>query len=50
MRAILTLYPTRLIEQLDAIVAAGKYPNRAEAIRFAVRDLVKSESEEKTRK
>jgi Arc/MetJ-type ribon-helix-helix transcriptional regulator len=39
-----TLYlPEFAIEKLDALVKKGLYPNRAEAIRCAVHDLVQQE-------
>ncbi len=39
-----TLYlPEHYIEALDQLVTEGFYPNRAEAIRFAIRDLLQSE-------
>ena len=31
------------IADLDELVRKGTYPNRSEAIRFAIRDLLKSE-------
>lgn len=37
-------FPRTWIEALDALVEAGFYANRAEAIRAAVRDLLVSES------
>jgi len=38
---LITLYlPTKYIESLDQLVAEGFYPNRSEAIRLAVRDLI----------
>lgn len=41
---LITLYlPERYIRELDNLVAAKFYPNRAEAIRVAVKDLLKSE-------
>lgn len=42
-KALLIHLPKRHIEILDKFVEAGKYPNRNEAIRFAVRDLILSE-------
>lgn len=35
--------PTGLITCLDDLVTAGYYPNRSEAIRMAIRDLVNSD-------
>lgn len=31
------------LEGLDELVRQGSYPNRSEAIRFAIRDLLKEE-------
>jgi len=39
--------PEPYIEALDELVMASVYPNRAEAIRLAIRDLVKGEVWEK---
>ncbi|MHA1370516.1 MAG: ribbon-helix-helix domain-containing protein [Promethearchaeota archaeon] len=36
--------PERYLEGLDALIEYGLYPNRSEAIRMAVRDLLKSET------
>jgi len=35
--------PESLLEALDGLVERGMYPHRAEAIRVAVRDLVREE-------
>lgn len=41
---LITLYlPETYIKALDQLVAERFYPNRAEAIRFAIRDLINSE-------
>ena len=41
---LITLYvPEAHLKLLDNLVKVGKYPNRAEAIRFAIRDLVLNE-------
>lgn len=42
MKLITLLVPTSYLDALDQLVAEGFYPSRAEAIRFAVRDLLKS--------
>lgn len=40
---LVTLYlPENYIKAVDQLVTEGFYPNRAEAIRFAVRDLLQS--------
>jgi len=43
MKLISVFLPEPYIAALDNLVKAKRYPNRAEAIRTAVRDLVKSE-------
>lgn len=41
---LITLHINKgLLERLDHIVATNLYPNRSEAIRFAIKDLVESE-------
>lgn len=35
--------PQKYIEGPDSLVKSGMYPNRAEAIRFAIRDLLLTE-------
>lgn len=50
MVLIAVLYPPVLIEELDRIVGSGKYANRSEAMREAVRNLVeKNKREEASR-
>jgi len=42
---LITLYlPVPYIKALDKLVAKKKFPNRAEAIRLAVRDLLLAEA------
>ena len=43
MKVITLNLPEPYVEALDELVTASIYPNRAEAIRFAVRDLVREE-------
>ena len=43
MKAISLLLPAPYLQRLQDLVDAGYYPNRAEAIRVAVRDLLHSE-------
>lgn len=39
---LLTCYfPKEYIQKLDLLVGMGYYPNRSEAIRMAVRDLIR---------
>ncbi len=41
---MITLYlPEKYLELLDEIIDAGHFPNRSEAIRSAIRDLLKYE-------
>lgn len=41
---LITLYlPETYIKALDQLVAEHFYPNRAEAIRFAIHDLINNE-------
>jgi Arc/MetJ-type ribon-helix-helix transcriptional regulator len=43
---LITLYvPEKYLSMVDALVKRGLYPNRAEAIRLAIRDLALRESE-----
>ena len=44
MKPILVWLPEGVIEQLDRLVKTGLYPNRNEAIRMALRDLIHSEA------
>lgn len=50
MRLITLFVPVRLLGRLDDLVREGYYPNRAEAIRLAIRDLVLSEYVEDVRR
>ena len=36
--------PEQQLEEVESLVDAGKYPNRSEAIRSAVRDMIREES------
>ena len=42
-KPVLVNFPVKLIERVDYLVNVGLYPNRNEAIRAAVRDLVKAD-------
>jgi len=44
MKLITLHLPLYYIKKLDELVDAKKYPNRSEAIRFAVRDLIRKEA------
>ncbi|MHA2226088.1 MAG: ribbon-helix-helix domain-containing protein [Candidatus Hodarchaeales archaeon] len=35
--------PNDQVSGLDELVRSGRYPNRSEAIRFAIRDMLKDE-------
>jgi len=43
MRIISVQLPQNLINALDMLVKRGVYPNRSEAIRVAIRDLIRRE-------
>lgn len=43
MRVINVYLPPFYIKKLDELVAEHKYPNRNEAIRFAIRDFLNAE-------
>jgi len=45
MILVTALLPERLVEMLDELVAMGLYPSRSDAIRQAVRDLLRREWE-----
>jgi Arc/MetJ-type ribon-helix-helix transcriptional regulator len=43
MKLISLYLPETYLKALDILVKRGHYPSRAEAIRFAIRDLIQSE-------
>ncbi len=43
MRLITCHFPEAYLDGIDLLVAKDAYPNRSEAIRMAVRDLLKAE-------
>ncbi len=43
MRLIAVHLPDRLLDDIQELVDKGLYPNRSEAIRIAIRDLLKQE-------
>ena len=45
MRLITLLIPDPLLKRLDALVKDGKFPSRSEAIRMAIKDLLKGEGQ-----
>jgi len=44
MRLITLYVPEPYLHFLDELVLADRYPNRSEAIRFAIRDLILEEA------
>ncbi len=43
MKLITVHIPEKFLEALDALVAEGRYPNRSEIIRIAIRDFLREE-------
>ena len=43
MRLIAVHLPEKIVEDIQSLVEKGLYPNRSEAIRNAIRDLLKRE-------
>jgi antitoxin ParD1/3/4 len=43
MRLIAVHLPERLLDDIQRLVEKGLYPNKSEAIRIAIRDLLKQE-------
>ncbi len=43
MRLIAVHLPEKIVEDIQSLVDKGLYPNRSEAIRNAIRDLLKRE-------
>ncbi len=43
MKLITVHLPNDQVTGLDELVRTGRYPNRSEAIRFAIRDMLKDE-------
>ncbi len=43
MRLIAVHLPERILQDIQRLVDSGLYPNRSEAIRIAIRDLLKHE-------
>lgn len=43
MRLIAVHLPDRILNDIQQLVDSGLYPNRSEAIRIAIRDLLKRE-------
>jgi len=43
MRLIAVHLPDRIVTDIEELVNKGLYPNRSEAIRIAIRDLLKRE-------
>jgi len=43
MRILSVWVPEKIVEVLDALVEAGRYPSRAEAVRAALKDFIREE-------
>ncbi|MHA2074269.1 MAG: ribbon-helix-helix domain-containing protein [Candidatus Hodarchaeales archaeon] len=43
MKLVTVHLPNNQVSGLDELVRSGRYPNRSEAIRFAIRDMLKEE-------
>lgn len=43
MKILTVFVPERYVEILESLVKEKRFPNRSEAIRVAIRDLIKSE-------
>ncbi len=43
MKLITVHIPEKFLEALDELVAEGRYPNRSEIIRIAIRDFLREE-------
>ncbi|MFB6110353.1 MAG: ribbon-helix-helix domain-containing protein [Halodesulfurarchaeum sp.] len=48
MERVTLRIPEQQIEAVERLVETGKYPNRSEAIRAAVREMVERDSGEQT--
>jgi len=48
MERVTLRIPEQQIEAVEGMVETGKFPNRSEAIRAAVRDLIEEQSAEQT--
>mgnify|MGYP000067655867 CR=1 FL=1 len=43
MKLITVHIPEKFLEAIDTLIAEGKYPNRSEIIRIAIRDFLREE-------
>jgi len=43
MKLVTVHLPEKFLEALDALVAEGRYPNRSEIIRIAIREFLREE-------
>ncbi|NEU57809.1 ribbon-helix-helix domain-containing protein [Halorussus sp. MSC15.2] len=48
MERVTLRIPKQQIEEVEQMVETGEFPNRSEAIRAAVRDMLNEHEEEKT--
>jgi Arc/MetJ-type ribon-helix-helix transcriptional regulator len=49
MERVTLRIPKQQIEQVERMVETGEYPNRSEAIRAAVREMINEENAERRR-
>jgi Arc/MetJ-type ribon-helix-helix transcriptional regulator len=49
MERVTLRIPKQQIEEVEQMVETGEYPNRSEAIRAAVRDMINEENAEQRR-
>ncbi|PSP99027.1 ribbon-helix-helix protein, CopG family [Halobacteriales archaeon QS_5_70_17] len=49
MERVTLRIPKQQIEEVERMVETGEYPNRSEAIRAAVRDMINEEDPERRR-
>lgn len=50
MRLIAVHLPDKIVDDIQRLVDKGLYPNRSETIRIAIRDMLKRELWERSRK
>lgn len=48
MERVTLRIPKQQIEEVEQMVETGEFPNRSEAIRAAVRDMLKDQNEQRT--
>jgi Arc/MetJ-type ribon-helix-helix transcriptional regulator len=50
MKLVTVSFPDAYLDGLEMLIDSGHYPNRSEAIRMAVRDLLVSEEQKQLRR